>query len=339
MVLESWPPAKGLPNTESIRNIIAECYRLSFEPEEGRYPRLILAALGIDVLPEPKIRLGERPRFLHEIVTVAPAIAPPPFALALSVETATRCEYIINVASVAREPGIFWGIRGPGEVEVETFRDDYGAWRRKAWILTRGVCRPVRDIRESPFFQQLCASAAPQTDYELERVSATVRDLVYTISRRRRGGALVFVENRPIGATSPEIDFAVHPVSLLSPDAAPSLQTQILSCLTQMDGAVLVDAEFRVLGAGVFLDQAPIEVVEATSEGEGLPVDIRRLGSRHRSAAWFCGQNPGAYAIVISKDQVIRIFRRSETGDRVVVDGPYMDSMIEVARSGGTLPI
>jgi hypothetical protein len=282
--------------------------------------------LDADRLRGSFVPLGEQPRFLTDLVVVAPAIAPPPFALVLEC-LIPMCQHIVNLEDHSNTPGVYFGIRGPGELEVVT----YQSRRRRSWILSRGVCQEIQDLEKSRLFRELCKQAVKSIDCGVDLAAEILQHLTYEISRRGHGGALIFADN-PHASTTPEIDFRGDPFPLLRADRPSKdlLQTAtVLSSLTQIDGAVILDSRLRVKGAGVFLDQmqaVPGEVEDKAEE----EIKKSNLGSRHRSAVWFCRNNPGARAIVISKDRIIRIFEHGESG--VDFNGPYLDSMIPVGR-------
>ena len=87
----------------------------------------------------------------------------------------------------------------------------------------------------------------------------------------------------------------------------------MLSHLSFVDGAVLLDSQlqphaFRVLLGGDWKG----DVVEGPlrDQQSGEPIDISRLGSRHKSAVRFVGAHPGCVVFVISEDGPVRALCR-----------------------------
>lgn len=92
---------------------------------------------------------------------------------------------------------------------------------------------------------------------------------------------------------------------------------ELLSCLTRVDGALIITDHLRPLSFGSVLI-APVwqgEVVYGPEEKTptSIPVALARYGTRHHSAVNFVGQCPGAVAFVISQDgPVAGITRKDE---------------------------
>jgi len=113
-------------------------------------------------------------------------------------------------------------------------------------------------------------------------------------------------------ATSKEsvgwLDFAL--------DSSPGLEkleqaifelSRLIANLTAIDGAVVVDKRFRLVGFGAEVSAelpAPFRVWRAldTEGAEREPDDIENVGTRHRAAYRFVHDHPGGLAIVISHD-------------------------------------
>lgn len=81
--------------------------------------------------------------------------------------------------------------------------------------------------------------------------------------------------------------------------------------LTAVDNALLIGPSFQVVGAQfeVTSQKAPEVHVGADIAGTVGPIyDLDRHGSRHRAAACFANDNPGALAFAVSADGPIRCF-------------------------------
>jgi hypothetical protein len=85
-----------------------------------------------------------------------------------------------------------------------------------------------------------------------------------------------------------------------------------ISLLTRVDGAVLLDRDFRVSGFGVEIQtrEDPEGLFRATTPHATRRSltrdDPRRFGTRHRSMMRYCAGHPGAVGIVISQDGDVR---------------------------------
>ena len=87
--------------------------------------------------------------------------------------------------------------------------------------------------------------------------------------------------------------------------------------LANVDGAVLIHPDLRVLGFGVTIQMGDVEPKVFNGRDERLPLPSR--GHRHKSAAHFCamqGDQTLALAIVVSQDGDLTLFARTRD-DRV----------------------
>jgi hypothetical protein len=83
--------------------------------------------------------------------------------------------------------------------------------------------------------------------------------------------------------------------------------SRVIANLTAIDGAVVLDKRFGLLGFGAEVSAelpTPLQVWHALDvEGrERAPDDIENVGTRHRAAYRFVNDHPGGLAIVISQD-------------------------------------
>jgi hypothetical protein len=76
--------------------------------------------------------------------------------------------------------------------------------------------------------------------------------------------------------------------------------------------------ELEILGFGAKIDLKATEDFAVTlaenyqGEGKNANTLLQSLGTRHRSAAWFCFQNPDTIAVVISEDGIVSCMHKSE---------------------------
>jgi hypothetical protein len=182
-------------------------------------------------------------------------------------------------------------------------------------------------------------------------------------SRRRHGGALLVVakDAKPLGVTlHPALTPKVGPDRMLldamqldekassedirregesvaeyvrrrmNIERAHDEALDFVASLTAVDGAVLLDSDLGLLGAGVTIltpDSAlPDEVVVEHPHHLGLEQRVQPSsmgGNRHRSALCFCKQQAGlALALVASQDGNLSFFARRPDGS-VHAIAPY----------------
>ncbi len=83
------------------------------------------------------------------------------------------------------------------------------------------------------------------------------------------------------------------------------------SNLGRVDGALVVSHRFSVRGFGAEIVNVPsVEQVLQAEDMDGLSgreIDIRRFGTRHRSAFRFCAAVPDALAFILSQDGGIKV--------------------------------
>ena len=102
--------------------------------------------------------------------------------------------------------------------------------------------------------------------------------------------------------------------------------------LAGIDGAVLIDSSFRVLGFSAFTDSDPTEVQKLLQSGTFERVLSSSLGGgRHRSAVQFCKKYAPAAAVVVSEDGRITFIGKASTDD--------VPWSAEVAPLGETSPV
>ena len=92
---------------------------------------------------------------------------------------------------------------------------------------------------------------------------------------------------------------------------------QRVSQLASVDGALILTFGFHVLAFGATLtaprtSATPLIGPNGFGNGLGIPFEINRYGTRHRSAMDFVASVPGAIAFVISQDGPIRAFRSTD---------------------------
>lgn len=98
--------------------------------------------------------------------------------------------------------------------------------------------------------------------------------------------------------------------------------SRAIANLAAIDGAVLLDKRFGVLGFGaeVSAELPPPERVLRALDSNGdvrVPDDVEKVGTRHRAAYRFVNDHPGSLAIVVSQDGGVS-FVAKQSGEVVV---------------------
>jgi hypothetical protein len=129
--------------------------------------------------------------------------------------------------------------------------------------------------------------------------------MIRTVREGQSGGAIWISASGEIPSRV-RIGYGVRPTSDHADRRLPQRERwlQSIAHLTGVDGAVLLDAQLRVLGFGCFVDLSePVPVVVQKSDGGRTEGRSDALGGgRHRSAAEFCRLCAPAAAIVVSED-------------------------------------
>ncbi|MBL9021669.1 MAG: DNA integrity scanning protein DisA nucleotide-binding domain protein [Myxococcales bacterium] len=86
---------------------------------------------------------------------------------------------------------------------------------------------------------------------------------------------------------------------------------QLIASLAQVDGAVVLDKRFGIMGFGgeIAGDLAAVATVRRSLDLEGTRYEeeiVDRVGTRHRSAYRLCNRFHGALAVVVSQDGTVR---------------------------------
>jgi hypothetical protein len=145
-------------------------------------------------------------------------------------------------------------------------------------------------------------------------------------SHRYRSLQLQIFETLASGTTNPSVGWDDFVTS--SHPRLEALEQQVfelsraIANLAAIDGAVLLDKRFGVLGFGaeVSAELPPPERVLRALDSNGdvrVPDDIEKVGTRHRAAYRFVNDHPASLAIVVSQDGGVSFVTR-DGGDVVV---------------------
>jgi DNA integrity scanning protein DisA with diadenylate cyclase activity len=92
---------------------------------------------------------------------------------------------------------------------------------------------------------------------------------------------------------------------------------QRLAQLAAIDGALIIDSNFKVVAFGAKLtapawDKKTVIGPDGYGSPNGQPFEINRYGTRHQSARDFAAACESAIVFVISQDGPIRAFHRTD---------------------------
>jgi len=88
---------------------------------------------------------------------------------------------------------------------------------------------------------------------------------------------------------------------------------ETIASLTSVDGAVLINDHFKVLGFGaeVIAHSPSLSEVQLVSEDDkSVPLSVESFGTRHRSAFRFCSSYEDSVAFVVSQDGGVKAVKR-----------------------------
>jgi hypothetical protein len=205
------------------------------------------------------------------------------------------------------------------ESVVPTFVDHSLVGRMSQHLLRRAI-QLIRGARHGGM---LLVTASPNLPRGLRLKYRISQD---EPSQRYRSLQLEIFETLAAGTTNPSVgwdDFVAssHP-HLEELERQVFELSRAIANLAAIDGAVLLDKRFGVLGFGaeVSAELPPPERVLRALDSNGdvrLPEDAERVGTRHRAAYRFVNDHPASLAIVVSQDGGVS-FVTSQAGDVVV---------------------
>ncbi len=197
---------------------------------------------------------------------------------------------------------------------------DHSLVGRVSQHLIRRAIQLIRGARHGGMLLVMAGDAVPRGLRLKYRISQDEP------SHRYRSLQLQIFETLASGTTSASVgwdDFASssHPHLERLEQEVFELSRAIAN-LAAIDGAVLLDKRFGVLGFGVEVSAelpSPERVLRALdSNGDvRVPDDVEKVGTRHRAAYRFVNDHPGALAIVVSQDGGVS-FVTKQAGDVVV---------------------
>lgn len=279
-------------------------------------------------------------------------------AAGLRLEGAARVEFSGFTALTGRMdyhggtlfPGLSLHVAGPARIRTALFVHDAPV---KYLELKEGRLAFSHDNAFSPVFLPLCRQASDILGKGMAHAETLPGVVKATLSRvfslavaAGHGGLFVIL---PPERQLQDVGNLLHPgvgvawpnlgrvaANLAAADAHHATYveqwetaTRITSQASCVDGAVVLDAALSLLGFRVELcprevDRLPecVALDPESSEPRAIgAVHLSAFGTRHRSAARFCAEVPGAVVVVISQDGEMRELTRLPDG-RVGVCGP-----------------
>ncbi len=337
-------PSSPLPDAEILGSLLDVAFGASMEPEEGRF-----ATFGLGLIPTrgPQAPYKEvrftTPRELSTTEVVKLAAGTDSITTSLAVwpepERGLQIWGLITSESQAvgsaplhghptfllHAPFLVVRARAPGVLYVYYRRQLHLLYVRGTphFLLSSGRLQEI--LRDDAYLQPLDANALSQ--------------IATRISLLGHGGTVLLTDPAAEVATDLlDVSYRFDPPSPLLRDAvrAPIVNLEdrpaerhaldFVAQLSQVDGAVHLTSDLVLHGFGAKI-KSSAEVKLMTRDigsQDARPILLAAIpGTRHRSAAMFCAQQPGqALAIVISQDGDVTLFGRRGDGS-VLKIGPF----------------
>ena len=350
---------KGFPrrlmvvSPRGLRRIVDVTYRVSLMKEEGRYPLFqILVPQSVEQVDHLLIRF-EKPllfesEMLHRLV---PGVPQRPFALfvhededgvlraygigraessVLSFESSQEARWVQQ-----RPWGLSLYATGPGQLMASMIIKEGGLPRSIFLSINAGVIRSINEFN----------SGWPEVGSGIHhRVSILWPKILTQAQSLGHGGMYVILPPRTViddvkdvikvGHRTSEPDLGAIFDELLEErtlDAEQRLCDAVRTIvqLSAVDGCVVLTSTMQLQGFAAevhirddeHLPEAIMIKLNPLRQSEIVQVNLKRYGTRHRSAARACSKL-GARVFVVSQDGVIRAFERLFNG-KVSIRGPF----------------
>jgi hypothetical protein len=337
-------PSSPLPDAETLGALLDVAFGASMEPEEGRF-----ATFGLGLMPArgPEAPYQEvrftRPRDLSATEVVKLAAGTDSITTSLAVwrepkqalqiwglvtsesQTVGSAPLHGHPSFLLHAPFLVVRARAPGVLYVYYRRQLQLLYVRGTahFLLPTGRLQEI--LRDDAHLQPLDANALSQ--------------IATRISLLGHGGTLLLTDpTAEVSADLLDVSYRFDPPSALLRDAvrAPIVNLDdrpterhaldFVAQLSQVDGAVHLTSDLLIRGFGAKI-KSSVDVTLMTRDigsQDARPISLAEIpGTRHRSAAMFCAQQPRqALAIVISQDGDVTLFGRRSDGS-VLKIGPF----------------
>jgi hypothetical protein len=326
---------RPLPEADTLAALLDVAFAASMAPEEGRFATFGLAFVSPQAAPPSfkAVRFAQAHELSkQEVVNLAAATDAATSSLAIWAEPGSTPRMWGLVTSPApghptfiHAPFLLVRARAPGVL--------YVYYRRELHLLyVRGVAhfRPPSQLLETILRDKV----------GLTPIAATALGEIATrISLLGHGGTILLTSpSDEIAGGLLDVSYRFDPPNMLLRDAvgdtaglldrpAERHALDFVAQLSQIDGAVHLTSDLAIHGFGAMIrsntDEFPLLAEDPGGDTKhDLPLSTIP-GTRHRSAAMFCAQQPGhAFAIVISQDGDVSLFSR-RLDDSVLRIGPF----------------
>ena len=352
-IQKQFPAHLMVASPRGLQKLIGLTYRGSLMKEEGRYPCFqILVPQFEDQIADLSVHF-QTPLVLDSEVLhrLAPGVPERPFALFVQEQKDQkivahgigRAESSVLALHDEGEEGWIqtrpWGlslyVTGPGQVMASVILKDTGVPRSSFLSISNGVIRNINQFN----------AGWREVGYGIHHnVSILWPKILMEAQAFAHGGMFVILPLETSLADAESVIKVVHRTT--APDlgavfdALVEEQTQEAESrlfdavrsvvqLSAMDGCVVFSAKMQLVGFAAevnvndkeHLPEAVLIKLNPPHPPETEPVNLKRFGTRHRSAARVCSKL-GARVFVVSQDGAIRAFERLHDG-KVSVRGPF----------------
>jgi hypothetical protein len=294
------------PDADTIEMLIEAAFWASLRREEGYVPRISLVYLAPQEAEHPLLLARPLPLDPGALTKVAPAVERPGIHLGVWHEAGELSvwgtTHTIPLLSFVLE------VAAPGLLVVKHHRGDEGRKFINVAVLEGDQIKLVGQPDPPPLLNSLLGFDSAESG---SRALDTMLQLAVSMREHGRGGLLLVV---PAGTDSwresivQPMTYAVSPPFVWHEAVAPSVA--VIGSLTAVDGAVVIDNRYELLGFGAKISRRQgwprVEQALLTEPIEGaVPalVHAEQLGgTRHFSAAQFVHDQRGAVALVASQD-------------------------------------
>ena len=334
---EAAPGQANPPETAAVEAVIAAAFWASLRREEGRAPRISLALLPPDRTDRPMLLAESLPLDAAALAKLAPAVERPGIHLGV-----WRAGGELRVWGMTREvPTLSFVLEvvAPGLLVVKTRRRPPSTKFANVAVLEGTEVKFV-DHHGAAFLDAPPALRPLQAFYVsagLEEADNVFVQLAISIRAHGKGGIVLVVpedDSAWRASVVQPMNYVVSPsfaeiASLLerSDDPPGELRSAVdaLAGLTAVDGAMVIDNDFRLLAFGVKIarrsgGRPPDRVLlsEPIEGAHNVTVDPAILGgTRHFAAAQFVEDQHQGMALVASQDGRFTVFAWSPVHEMV----------------------
>lgn len=332
------PDASALPpESEAVEAVIAAAFWASLRREEGRQPRISLALLSPERTDRPLLLDAHLPLDAAALARLAPAVERPGIHLGV-----WRFDGELRVWGMTREvPTLSFVLEvvAPGLLVVKTRRRPPSTKFANVAVL-EGTDVKFVDHHGAAFLDAPPALRPLQAFYVsagLEEADNVFVQLAISVRAHGKGGIVLVVPEddaswrasivQPMGYVVSNAFAEIASLLERRDDPPGELRSAVdaLAGLTAVDGAMVIDNDFRLLAFGVKIARRqggkPPERVLLSEPIEGshnVTVDPAVLGgTRHFAAAQFVEDQRQGIALVASQDGRFTVFAWSPVHEMV----------------------